>query len=55
MNIIIGPLLQDLSKFERNTAFEWLNQNGFVNQKLCYFQIWKILEYTTKKILKNGW
>ena len=29
--------------------------DGLVNQKLCYFQIWKILENSAENVLNKGW
>ena len=46
-----------LAVFECNTASKWLNHTvyGLTNQKLCYIQIYKILEKKMKNVLENGW
>ena len=56
-------------QFERNATSDWLNLkvrfsqskvaflsnlDDLVNQKLCYFQIWKILGNNTENVLKGG-
>ena len=40
--------------YERKITSDWLNLFGLANEKLCYFQIHKIVEKRSKNVLNNG-
>ena len=41
--------------FESNATSDYLERYGLANQKLCYFQIYKILGRKAKNAFENGW
>ena len=49
---LVLQILLYLAPFECNTSSDWLY--GLANQKLCYIQIYEILEKKTKNILFLG-